>query len=199
MGPDLGEWRGHLAGGLVAAMLAHLISVALYTRFLKRRNLQGDRVAGATLMRYSVGWHLFAWTALVLPMAGLGWLVWRFPIKADDVVPAVILFAGFGSVGAYLVLQVSCVAHELRPDGLLRVTPWGPRCFLPWTLVSEIRYSDLMTGWRIRTANGDSAWVWLALSGTAAFAQAVLENVPAEAIARDSKTRSSLAGRGGTS
>jgi hypothetical protein len=197
MGPDLSEWRRHLAGGFIVAVLAHLISIALYTRLLKRRNLQGDRVAGATLLRYSVGWHLFAWTALVLPMTGLSWLVWKFPPKPDDVVPVVSLFATFGLVGTYLVLQVSCVAHELRSDGLLRVTPWGPRCFLPWTLVTEVRYSDLMTGWRIRTVNGDSAWVWLALSGAAAFAQAVLENVPAEAIARDSKTRSSLAGHAG--
>jgi hypothetical protein len=189
MGTNTNQWTQLSA----VAVFAYMISVALYTFFLKRRNLKGDHVAGAVLMRYPLGWHLFAWSMFILPLGGLGYLVWKFPPhKTEDVISLIVLLFGFGGATAAMLVQVIGVAYELRPDGLVRVTPWSPRCFLPWSLVTEVRYSDLMTGWKVRTGNGDSAWVWLALSGTGAFARAVLEKVPAQAIARDARTQATL-------
>src|SRR5438132_7351117 len=113
-------WRAHVAGGLIAAIIAHVISVALYSWMLKRRNLQGEHKAGSTLLRYPRGWHLFAWSMLILPLAGLGWLFWKFPPKPDELIYVVGLILGFGLMGASLVVQVTGVALELQAGGLLR-------------------------------------------------------------------------------
>lgn len=184
-----GEWGGHIA----AAALAHAASVALVAWLLRRRVFQGERVAGATVLRYPRAWHVVAWGFLSVPLAGLGLLGWRFPPKPDEVVYFASLVAGFGLLGAYLVLEVSGVAHELRPDGFVRRTPWGPRRFLPWSQVTVLGYSALVTAWRVRTAAGDAAWVSLQLSGIGAFARAVLDNVPAEVIDGTRDTRAMLA------
>jgi hypothetical protein len=182
------EWSGHI----VAAVIAHGLSVTLVAWLLRRRRFQGERVAGATVLRYPRGWLFFAWGFLAVPLAGLGLLAWKFPPKPDEVVYFVSMVVGFGLLGAYFVLEASGVAHELRPNGILRRTPWGPRRFLPWSQVTVLRYSALVTAWRIRTANGDAAWVALQLSGIGAFAHAVLDNVPAEVIDREGDTRAAL-------
>jgi hypothetical protein len=189
VGLDLTEWSGHLA----AAVIAHAASVTLVAWLLKRRILGGERIAGATVLRYPRGWHVFAWTYFVGAMCGLGWLAWRFPPKPHEMIYLAGLVAGFGLTGAYLVLEVSGIAHEIRPNGFMRVSPWGRRRFLPWAQVSVVRYSGLVTAWHIRTKSGDTAWVAHQLSGLGPFAEAVLENVPASVIDRRSDTRPMLA------
>lgn len=186
---DPAWWGAHLA----AAALAHAASVTLVAWLLRRRVLHGERIAGAAVLRYPLGWRVFAWTYFIGPMGGLAWLAWRFPPKPDEMIYLVGLVGGFGLTGAYFVLEVTGVAHELRPNGFLRVSPWGPRRFLPWAQVSLVRYSGLVTAWRIRTRSGDGAWVAHQLSGLGSFAEAVLQNVPADAIDRRSDTRPMLA------
>jgi hypothetical protein len=183
----------HVTGTLIAAVVAHAIGVSLYSFLLQRRNLEGEHAAGAIVLRYPRTWHWFAWTMLLAPLTGLAWLAWKFPPKPSDIVAFIGLLVGFGGMGAWFVIQVTGVAHELQPGGLLRVTPWAPRRFLPWSEIRELRYSDLMTAWRLRTAAGDSVWVFLALSGIGAFTRAALDNVPAQAIDRSPQTRRLLA------
>ncbi len=113
----------------MAAVIAYAVSVTLLASLLKRRNLRGERMVGATVLRYPRAWHYVAWGFLIVPLAGLGWLAWKFPPKPNEVIYFVALIAGFGLIGAYLVLEVSGVAHELRPNGFLRVTPWGRAAF----------------------------------------------------------------------
>jgi hypothetical protein len=183
----------HVTGTLIAAVVAHAIGVSLYSFLLQRRTLEGERAGGAIVLRYPRAWHWFAWAMLLVPLTGLAWLAWKFPPKPSDIVAFVGLLVGFGGMGACLVLQVSGIAHELQSGGLLRVTPWAPRRFLPWSEIRELRYSDLMTAWRVRTAAGDSVWIFLALSGIAAFTRAALDHVQAEVIDRNPQTRRLLA------
>lgn len=185
MSLDAGEWGGHI----VAAVVAHAVSVSLMAWLLRRRAFSGERLAGATILRYPRAWHLVAWGFLLLPLTGLGFLAWRFPPRPGEAIYLAAMVAGFGLVGAYFVLEVSGVAHELRPNGLLRRTPWGPRRFLPWSQVAVLRYSGLVTAWRIRTASGEGTYVALQLSGIGAFARAVLDNVPPEVVDREPATR----------
>jgi hypothetical protein len=179
------EWGGHIA----AAEVAHGVSVSLTAWLLRRRRFSGERQAGATLLRYPPAWHLVAWCFLLLPLGGLGFLAWKFPPKPDEVVYLAGLIAGFGLLGAYLVLEVSGVAHELQPSGLLRHGPWRPRSFLPWSQVAVLRYSGLASAWRVRTTSGDGAWVPFQLSGIGAFARAALDCVSPEVIDREPGTR----------
>ncbi len=183
------DWGPHIA----AAVVAHAVSVSLMAWLLRRRRFSGERVAGATILRYPPAWHLVAWGFLLVPLSGLGFLAWKFPPKPGEAVYLAALVAGFGLLGAYFVLEVSGAAHELRPDGLLRRTAWGPRRFLPWSQVAVVRYSGLVTAWRIRTKSGEGAWVALQLSGIGAFARAVLERVSPEVVDREPGTRGMLA------
>jgi hypothetical protein len=186
---DGAEWGGHIA----AAAAAHVLSVSLVAWLLRRRRFSGERLAGATVLRYPPAWHLVAWGFLLLPLGGLGYLAWRFPPKPGEAIYLASLIAGFGLLGAYFVLEVSGVAHELQPNGLLRHGPWRPRLLLPWSQVSALRYSGLASAWYLRTRSGDGAWVPFQLSGIGAFARAALEHVPPEVIDREPGNRVMLA------
>lgn len=192
MPPTAAQQGSHLAGALFVALVAHGLSVSLYSFFLRRRNGGGQHTQGAIVLRYPRAWHWFAWAMLIGPLAGIAWLCWKFPPKSSDLMPLLGLVALFGLPATWIVIQVSGVAHELQSGGLLRVTPWSPRQFLPWSEVSELRYSDLMTAWRVRTSAGDGAWIYLALSGIGAFARTALEQVRPQVIDRSPQTRQLL-------
>src|ERR1700760_1437620 len=120
--------------------LRHLIQIGLvgvvfgtvvFGFLLDRRNLRGDVVDGAVVLRYGLGWHVFAW-ALLVPMAGIVSIgIWSGvkPGEAGIALLTILLLLG-GPIAA--LVHVRGTAHELRPEGLLRVTPWARRCLLPW-------------------------------------------------------------------
>ncbi len=183
------EWGEHIAG----AAVAHVVAVAVVGALLRQRRFAGERRAGATVMRYPWGWHLFAWTILLLPLGGLAFLAWLSPPKGEDVVYLAGLVAGFGLLGTYCVVEVSGVSHELQANGLVRHGPWRPRRFLPFSQVVSLRYSALASAWHLRTRSDDGAWVPFQLSGIGAFATAALQQVPPEVLDREPGTRVMLA------
>lgn len=182
------DWGGHIA----TIAVAHASAVCLVGWLLRQRHFAGERRAGATVMRYPSGWHVFAWTILLVPLGGLAFLAWRFPPKPGETIYLAGLVAAFGLVGGYMVVEVSGVAHEVQANGLLRHGPFRARRFLPWSQVISIRYNALASAWHLRTQSED-AWVPFQLSGIGAFAVAILDQVPAEIIDREAGTRAMLA------
>jgi hypothetical protein len=174
------------------AALIMVASIALMSWLLRQRSFGGDRRGDAVVMRYPWGWHLFGWTYLIVSVGGLAFLVWRFPPKPDEIWIVVGLIAFFGSLGGYVVVEVTGVAHQVHPSGLMRCGPFRGRAFLPWSEVVSIRFVELASAWRIRVQNGDSAWVPFQLSGIGTFAAAALEHLAPEVIDRVPGTRAKL-------
>ncbi len=81
-----------------------------------------------------------------------------FPPKPDELGWFVGLVVGFGLLGGALVVEVLVVRHEMKPTGLLAVTPWHGRRFLSWSQVKTFRFSPAMQLWRAATA-GEATWI----------------------------------------
>jgi hypothetical protein len=172
-----------VAGALTSAILGTLA---------RHRRAAAERGFGAEVLRYPTAMRVVAWALLLVPVVGILALARFQPPKPDEVVYVVGLLIGFGLLGGALVLEARGVAHELRPGGLERVTPWRRRAWLSWSQVQVLRFSDAMQCWRIVTSTGEATWISVYVSGLAAFARAALERVRPEVIDRVPGTRAKL-------
>lgn len=175
-------------GHVVAAVIAAVISEEILRGLLRHRNARGDRLAGATVLRYPSAWKWVAWTLVAVAAAGLSWLFWyatttatRAPTSREI---AVLCFDLSWLILPllFLVLDVHGVAHEVRPHGLVRVTPWRRRAEVPWSRVTVLAYRPSLRLLRIEADSGEGTWLAPHLSGIGTFAREVLKKVPRQVL-----------------
>jgi hypothetical protein len=172
--------------------IAGAVTSAVMGWLLRRRSAAAARGFGAQILRYPPAMRLAAWGLLVVPLVGIAGVVLWQPPKPGEWIYYVWMVIGFGLLGGTLVLDAHGVAHELRSDGLERVTPWRGRRFLPWSQVEVLRFSESSQNWRIVTASGDGTWISVYVSGLGSFARAALERVRSDVIDREPATRMKL-------
>ena len=159
---------------------------------LKRRSAAAARGFGGQVLRYPATMRAVAWLLLLVPLAGIAGVVRWQPPKPGEWIYYAWMVVGFGLLGGALVLDAQGVAHELKPDGLERVTPWRGRRFLPWSQVKVLRFSESSQNWRIVTTAGDGTWISVYVSGLGSFARAALQHVRPEVIDHEPATRAKL-------
>lgn len=188
------EWQPVIIAG-VAAVVAPLVGAPLFAWMLRRRDPQGERGAGAVVMRFPRAWDVPFVVLLVVTWGGIGVAVWSAPERlaarpADGAaVLGIVLLLTALAVGVMVFLRR--VAHQVGSEGFLVVEPFRRRRMLRWSEMTEVHFDAGRRWWRIRTAD-DAFWVPEALSGSSAFARAVLEHVPAHALERRAGTRELL-------
>jgi len=84
-------------------------------------------------------------------------------------------------IGAGTV-EVLGVAHRLVPGGIERVAPGRKRILVRWPDVVAIDWIPRTRWFELTSRHGVRVRVYQQLSGLAAFAQAVLDGVPADVI-----------------
>jgi hypothetical protein len=181
---DATQWRWHI----LATVIALVISEEILRRLLRHRNARGDRFAGATVLRYPPAWKRVTWSLVAVSAVGLSWLFWYAatsatrPPTTKEIMIACFYLSWLVIPLVFLVLDIHGVAHEVRPYGLERVTPWRPRTALPWSKVTVIAYWPSLRLLRIATDTGEGTWLAPYLSGIGTLAREVLEKVPKHVI-----------------
>jgi hypothetical protein len=106
------------------------------------------------------------------------------------------VFVGFALMGLPLIADYWFARHVLTSEGIHFGRMSGARRYLVWTDVSRVTYSASMKWFRIETRSGTVARFSVMLMGLPEFARAILENVDASAIDRESHEvlRSTAAG-----
>jgi hypothetical protein len=89
-----------------------------------------------------------------------------------------ILFLGFDSLCAIVIVRYIRVRHHIEPEGLAYQTFLGKRGFLRWEDVAQIRYTKWIRRFRIEGQNGEVISLSIKLMPLSAFANAALFDFP---------------------
>jgi hypothetical protein len=167
---------------LVAALQLILLAV---TVSLARPRAVAERDRGAAVLAYPRAWRVGATAQLALPVV-LALVVW---LRRDTLAPAMVTAELALAAFLFLVLwvlriELAGVRHELRPDGLVRGSPWRRRVTISWNDVARVSWSATGQWLVVEARDGRQARISPLLSGMGELAERLTARggVPPEAF-----------------
>lgn len=173
-------WVIALQWGLWA--LAMLAMFALVAR--SRANPPATTAEGVVLRATPV----MGWAGLIGAVFLAVLAVWSVLAPARNQWVAVV-FVAFAMASATTALSYAYVRHVVTPTGLRFRTFSAGSGFLPWRDVSAVTYQPLTSWYALESAERRTVRVSTLVRGLPAFARAVLDSAPPEALLSDVRAR----------